>query len=68
MTILTVSNHTIQCKLAAYRTHELRKLLRIGNLQGFVQQVLSDGESDVFIEAIGVYLALVNVCIAWSSI
>ena len=25
---------------------------------------LSDGESDVFIEAIGVYLALVNVCIA----
>ena len=25
---------------------------------------LSDGKSDVFIEAIGVYVALVNVCIA----
>ena len=29
---------------------------------------MSDGKSDVFIEAIEVYVALVNVCIAWSSI
>ena len=27
-------------------------------------QYMSDGKSDVFIEAIGVYVALVNVCIA----